>query len=501
MLYANVLDVITASIEQHTLLPEQGTVVVGVSGGADSLCLLHLLQRLCGPGKHYPGVSLCAAHLNHQLRGQASEEEAIAVQRLVLSWDLPIITGNTDVQALAVKEHRSIEEAARLARYDFLRSIAPGARIAVAHHQDDQIETLLLHWLRGNGLAGTIGLRPQQQDIIRPLLDVTHADTLAYCAEQAIQPFEDESNNDPRFLRNRIRHELLPLLKQLNPGIYATMLRTSEVMQVDLAWIEIQVDRHWSEVVRSEQEHAIELKLPSLLQLPISLQRHLLRRVTAQLNTGQSPLELRHYHLLERLSTQEMGGETRILHLPAGLRAVRRATSLELRHALSIQEPVLNTDAETVLPIPGCVPVPGTPWLAQTEWVPTTLMEQLRPALVQEDWTTVWRLLPVSAQTVYIDAAMLTGANEAFYVRRRRAGDRIRPLGMRSEKKVQDVFINKHIPREERDRLPLFFIQHHCAWLAGVQLDDRMRLTASTEGIIRLSIKPMGENVHDTTYG
>src|SRR5262249_23151680 len=157
-----------------------------VSGGADSLCLLHILHRLCGPGKRYPGIQLHAAHLNHQLRGPDSEQDALAVEQLVSSWGLPITIGRRDVLALARQQHRSLEEAAREARYAFLRELAQGQPIAVAHHQDDQVETLLLHWLRGGGLASTAGLQPRQRDIIRPLLNVTHTDTLAYCAQHQI---------------------------------------------------------------------------------------------------------------------------------------------------------------------------------------------------------------------------------------------------------------------------------------------------------------------------
>src|SRR5260370_31255249 len=165
---ANMLDTIRAYLEQHHLLPEQGTIVVAVSGGADSLCLLHLLHQLCGPGKQYPAVQLHVAHLKHQLRGQESERDATIVAQLARSWDLPVTIGSIGVSALARQEQRSLEDAARVARYRFLHEVAQGQLIAVAHHQDDQVETLLLHWLRGGGLASMVGLQPRQHDIILP---------------------------------------------------------------------------------------------------------------------------------------------------------------------------------------------------------------------------------------------------------------------------------------------------------------------------------------------
>ena len=295
------LDTIVAFIEQHQLLPAQGTIVVAVSGGADSLCLLHLLHQLCGaPEKLYPHLHLHVAHLNHLLRPEAHADAAY-ISQLAASWGLPVTIGTIDVSALARKEHQSLEEAARTARYRFLREVAQGQPIAVAHHADDQVETLLLHWLRGGGLTSMVGMQPRQQNLIRPLLAVSHADTVAYCQQHGLVPLEDASNTDPRFLRNRVRHELLPLLTSLNPGIRATILRNAEVIHTDVAWIEQQIDDLWPTVVLTVQETQITIDATALLALPLSLQRHLLRRVTAQLCAGQSPLELRHYLLIEQL--------------------------------------------------------------------------------------------------------------------------------------------------------------------------------------------------------
>src|SRR3989440_9756455 len=227
------LEKIATYIDQHRLFPPSGTIIVAVSGGADSLCLLHILNQLCGPDKRYPDLRLHVAHLNHKLRGEASFQDAAYVAQLASQWGLPVTIGEIDVPALARQERRSLEDAARTARYRFLREVAQGLVIAVAHHADDQVETLLLHWLRGSGLEGIVGMLPRQQDIIRPLLEVSHAETLAYCQAHDLVPLEDTTNSDPRFLRNRIRHELLPLLESLDPRIRSNLLRNAEVVRVD----------------------------------------------------------------------------------------------------------------------------------------------------------------------------------------------------------------------------------------------------------------------------
>lgn len=483
--------IVTTYIDKHQLLPSQGKVIVAVSGGADSLCLLHLLNRLCGQGKRYPGVNLHAAHLNHKLRGEASDRDAAIVGSIVESWGLACTLGEIDVAALARAERRSLEEAGRSARYRFLREVAQGQPIAVAHHADDQVESLLLHFLRGSGLTGMVGMLPRQHDIIRPLLEVRHAQTVAYCQEHAIEPLEDLSNVDPRFLRNRIRHELLPLLESINPGFHSTLLRNADVIRVDVEWLEAQVDACWPAVVVSEHDDAIKLSIEALLAQPLSLQRHLLRRVTARLCEGQSPLESRHYMLIEQLLGYHDRQE-RTLHLPHQLRVVRSfyEVTFERLHDCTATDAEATwnlQNAEVVqFPVPGRTRVPGTPWIATAEPVPAELMVEVREALRIEDWSEVWRLLPSTRHVVYVDADI---AGSILEVRTRRPGDRMQPLGMQHEKKLQDIFVDKHVARTDRGSIPIFFSASHCIWLAGVCLDERARLTSKTQQAVRLAIR------------
>ncbi len=507
----DIIGAVVKTIEEHELIPVQGQIVVAVSGGADSLCLLHILHRLCGPGKRYPAVQLHAAYLDHQLRGEAGAQDALAVASLAQAWDLPVTCGRIDVPALARRERRSLEDAARIARYHFLREVAQKGPIAVAHHRDDQVETLLLHWLRGGGLASMVGLQPRQQDIIRPLLFITHAQTTAYCATYQLPVQEDASNSDTRFLRNRIRHELLPLLEAMNQGFRETLLRNADIMQVDFAWIEEQVEQHWSTVVENvkdaEPDASIQLRIHTLLALPLSLQRHLLRRVSAHLSAGQSPLELRHYRLIEDLIHRDATNETLTLHLPQHIRVVRTGDLLVFKSIPEQPGPPEHHNfslltEEARLTLPGQVPVPGTSWIAMADSVPEAVLQEVYPALQHQNWDTVWSILPTTRYAVYVDADKLGDNSDRalpeLRVRTRRDGDRLQPLGMKHEKKVQDVLVDSHIPRETRAQIPLFFSATHCIWLAGVHLDERVRLTSETKHIVRLAII---HNTHDTHEG
>ncbi len=477
-------------IEQHALLPARGTIVVAVSGGADSLCLLHVFYTLCGKGKRYPDIHLHVAHLNHQLRGEESELEAQQVAQLSTSWSLPYTIGTTNVPILAQEERRSLEDAARVARYRFLREVAQGQTIAIAHHQDDQVETLLLHWIRGGGITSMIGLQPRQQDIIRPLLSVTHAETLAYCALHGLTPIEDTSNNDTRFYRNRIRHSLLPLLETMNANIRSTLLRNAEVMRVDAEWIDTQVEQAWPTVVYV-QDAVLTLSIAPLRRLPLSIQRHLLRRVTSILSAGQSPLELRHYLLIEQLMQRETAIHDVTLDLPNALIVRRTNDSLifrrpDTREVSTISMFQQGVGEEVSCSVPGSIFLQGTSWLAVAELLAEETLYKVRQALAHQDWQDVWRLLPTTSHTVFLDAEYV---GQKLSIRTRRPGDRLRPLGMKHEKKVQDILIDKHIPRDQRDTFPFFFnADGFPVWLGGVCVDDRARLTEHTQRIVCLKL-------------
>lgn len=483
------LATIASYIEQYCLLPTEGVVVVAVSGGADSLCLLHILNRLCGAGKRYPRLALHVAHLNHMLRGEEGARDAAHVAQVASAWGLPVTIGEVDVPALARAEHLSLEEAARVARYHFLREVARGQPIAVAHHADDQVETLLLHMLRGGALSGMVGMLPRREDIIRPLLAVRRSDILAYCREHHIVTVEDSSNTDLHYLRNRVRHELLPLLETMNPAIRATLLRNMEVVRVDMHYIEAQVDTIWSAVVISGQDDHFVLSVSALLVQPLSLQRHLLQRITAHLRGGQSPLEPRHYTLIEhflQLFSHSTSGEQRILQLPAQLRLARTLHTMHIYREQAESVAAFSASAEEgLLTIPGHIAVAGTAWRAMAAMLPADSVQAVLPALARADWAHVWQLLPTDRHTIYIDGDTV---DTMLTVRTRRPGDRIRPLGMANEKKVQDILVDQHIARAERGSIPLFFSAGQCIWLGGICIADSIRLTSATRRIVRLTI-------------
>ncbi len=364
---------VARALATHRPFASGAPVVVAVSGGPDSLCLLGTLLAL--REAKYPDApdELVVATFDHGVRGAASAADAQWVADFAAARGLRCVGGRGDALAVARSERLSLEDAARRLRYAFLRRVASevGAdRICLGHTRDDQAETIALNWLRGAGLAGLAGMRPVEGDLVRPLLDVTHAQTRAYCAAQGWQAHEDPTNDDPRYTRNRIRHELLPLLETFNPNLRQTLTRNADLIADDERYLDAQTDAAWPNVLvhdappaptlpiatqpspvnspsprgggaRGEGAPAITFALDALQEQPLALQRRLLRRAAQRLlagnvtdtldatpNTSAQPLEARHIALLERLLTSGHTGAT--LDLPNGLRARRDYITLTI---------------------------------------------------------------------------------------------------------------------------------------------------------------------------
>ncbi|MDE3230057.1 MAG: tRNA lysidine(34) synthetase TilS, partial [Chloroflexota bacterium] len=316
--------VVARAVAGGALWPAGATVVAAVSGGADSLCLLGTLLALREARQSGAPGEIVVATLDHGLRGAAGAEDARWVAELAASLGLRCIAGQVDARAHAKARRLSPEDAARRLRYTFLRRVAGevgAARIALGHTLDDQAETVLLHLLRGSGLDGLAGMRPLRGDLARPLLELTHAQTVAWCAARGWLPREDVTNRDERYLRNRVRRRLLPLLEAYNPGVRRTLARNAAYIADDLALLEALTDEAWAEAVVGEDAARIELRLASLREAAPALRRRLLRRAARRLASDDATeaggLEARHMALIERLIA---GGRTgAMLTLPDDL--------------------------------------------------------------------------------------------------------------------------------------------------------------------------------------
>jgi tRNA(Ile)-lysidine synthetase-like protein len=313
-------------IARHELFTPRCTVVVGVSGGADSLCLLHVLRELA------PSLELRVhvAHLNHGLRGAEAADDAEFVQDLAAAWGLPATVASEDVQGYADEHRLALEEAARQVRYAFLAStaVASGARhIAVAHHADDQAETVLMHFLRGSGVGGLRGMLPvtpltdyralsaraavdaQAVLLVRPLLAERRVEIEAYCAEHGLVPRIDTSNADTRIYRNRLRHQLLPVLRGYNPNIESVLTHTADVMAGDYELLQKAAEDALEAIAVPGQSQGpgVAFHLQPWRDLPLGLQRATIRLAVIRLRRTLRNINWEHVEHAVRVGRE---GET-----------------------------------------------------------------------------------------------------------------------------------------------------------------------------------------------
>jgi tRNA(Ile)-lysidine synthase len=483
-------------------------VVVGVSGGPDSLCLLHVLNRLCG----VYCIELHVAHLNHKIRGREADADAAFVAGLADEWGLPCTFEARDVPTLAREKKLSLEEAARRARYAFLAEVAEqvGAkRIAVGHNADDQTETVLMHWLRGAGLAGLRGMlpaislsdyrllegaRPELDEgedgrqyngrgefngqkstsftLIRPLLEVTRAEIEAYCAEHSLQPRFDRSNLDTTYYRNRLRHELIPYLESYNPGIREVVRRSAKVIADDYAYLRAELDHFWPQVVVSESDKAIQFDLAAWQSLPTSFQRSTLRQGIHRLRRSLRNINWIHVEDA-RLALLEKPAGTQVT-LPQGLMltmSYRTFTVADEGYVeLPTDLPLLAVDS-LPLAIPGTTPLPESRWRVEAR------------LLSKSELPAGWEDNPDSWQA-FLDHGV-TGAE--LILRRRQPGDRFQPLGLGGRQTtLREFMINVKIPAPWRHLVPIVASPQHIVWLAGWRVDEGARITKSTKRVLHL---------------
>lgn len=456
--------------KENQLITARQKLVVAVSGGADSVCMLDILAKL----RRELGLELHIAHLNHRLRGEESDADARYVADLSARLKIPSTVESRDVDAYRQQHRLTPEEAAREVRYSFLADVARTAGthlIAVGHTRDDQLETILMHLIRGSGTRGLRGLLPVSRwlsgkdkvTIIRPLLDISHEETTAYCSQHKLCPRTDASNASLVPLRNRIRHELLPQLRQYNPNIAEALLRTARIAAADLDFVDGEAEKIREKAARKLKNTVVFDK--KLFQtLPPSLQRHLLRMSIESLLGNIKDVEAAHIEEIMNVLEKPSGRKT---VLPCGLTFTVEYDRYLLASDSAALSPYPVLKGETRLNIPGKTALPG--WSIRAEVIAPPL-----PAEAPDEFTANFDL----AKT-----------GDVLLVRPRRPGDRFQPLGMSQTKKLNQFMIDEKIPRSWRTRIPIVAAAARIIWVVGYRIDACARVTPGTKRVLRLSFK------------
>jgi len=468
------LPLVRKSLIENKISPDQ-TVVVGVSGGADSLCLLHYLVK--------GGFRAVAAHLDHGLRPD-SGSDADFVRDFSKGLGFPAVIKSADVEDYADQNKLSIEEAARDVRYRFLFETAAekdARAVLVAHHADDQVETVLMHMLRGTGLAGMRGMEASSLTpdwsadipLVRPLLGVWREQILQYNAGHGIIPRIDESNQDTTYYRNRLRHELLPYLEGYNPNIRQVIWRLADTAAVEYQVLESRVDEAWDLIAVDGGEGYVGLLREVLRKQPLGGQRGLLRRAVSVLRPGLRDID--HAAVERARSFVEAPSNSGQADLIAGLKLENDGELLYIKEwGVMHQGGGLPHVLEPlVLPLPGSLEL-SPHWVISAEMVETG--EEQRKQVVDN----------VDPHTAWLDAGPVAGP---LVVRPWLAGDRFSPLGMPGKTvKVGDFFINQKVPQQVSGQWPLLVCGDKIVWVVGMQIAHDWRVTADTQKMVKLRL-------------
>ncbi len=457
-------------IQENHLVSSQHRLLVAVSGGPDSVCLLHILANL----REELDIRLHVAHLNHQLRGAESEADAHYVSNLAQQLGIPAIIGQRDVKSYQAQARLSLEEAAREVRYAFLAEVAESieaSRVAVGHTLDDHIETILMHLIRGTGTRGLRGLQPStiwqssknSLTVVRPLLSVSRQETAGYCHTHQLMPRIDASNLSLSPLRNRIRHQLLPLLQSYNPRVAEALLRTARIAGDDLTFLDKEIASVWDKIAQ-KQGNTVILDKEKFLELPSALKRHLLRTAIEKLLGNLKDIETRHIEAIMTALTKPAGKR---LSLPRGL-----IFSIEYNKYL------LGPDPAALSPFPPLnaeFPIRITGETVISNWrIEATTIE--REQMTEKDKDFI----------AYFD---FNKVGDKLIVRPRQPGDRFQPLGMSQPKKLGEFMIDAKIPRAWRQRIPIVCSPRHILWVVGWRIDERVKVTDNTRQVLRLEFK------------
>ena len=483
---------IAAALTEHDLAGAR--LLVAVSGGPDSLALLHALWQL----RDEYGLTLVGAHLNHNLRGAESYADAEFAAATFKRLGMPYTVDSADVASYRRTHRLSLEDAARRVRYTFLADAAAkhdSHAIALGHTADDQAETVLMHIIRGSGLEGLRGMRTldrraiggRKTTLFRPMLNVSRAQTQAYCDALNLQPRIDASNLSPEFLRNRIRMELLPMLESLNPSVRDALMRLSRNATQDGDYLSARAAELWDDAAQSDDGSALRLDTRALSGEHAALQSRVLRRAIEAAGGEAATSETTQRHVLDMMTLIDAPGKT--LHLPGGLTFATDYDKAYIGSAAAVADalaPLPPIRGEVSVPVPGEARVQG--WRVRASVTTNIDGQDVPDELEQKN--------PVhSGKFDFSEVLDLDRVGEGLRVRGRLPGDRFQPLGMQQSKSLREFMIDARIPRRWRDGLPLIVSDRGIACIPGWRIAHWARVTDATRQMLRLELSYNGQDL------
>ncbi len=451
----DILKKVNNTIKRYAMLYGGERVLIALSGGPDSVCLLHLLHELRKQWK----ISLEALYVDHGLRPDETEREKRFCKEIAERLGVGFNTVEVDVRTYAEREGLSLQEAARVLRYHALEQEAirtESDRIATGHHADDQAETVVMRLIRGSGRRGLSGIPPVRGKIIRPLIEVQKTEIERYLQERGLKFLTDSSNLKKDYLRNRIRQEVIPVLKRFNPNLTKTLSRVASVLREEDEYLDIQVAKALMRLISRKSDKSVELFLSPLETMERVILRRALLRVIDE-TRGLREIGVEHIEEIIRLIQEGSTGAR--IYLPGGIRVIKSYSTLTITSQAPerVGEYTLNVPGETVVKEAGLVLISSI----------TAEKDNLGDGRYE----------------VSLD---LDSLSFPLRIRARQKGDYFYPFGFGKRKKLQDFFVDEKVPRDVRDSVPIIVSGDDIVWVVGYRLDDRFKVLPSTRRVLKI---------------
>jgi tRNA(Ile)-lysidine synthase len=452
---------VRATVERYRMIQKGDTVIVGVSGGVDSVALLNVLMAL----RDEYDLSIVVAHLDHGIRGEESRREARFVRDLAQGLDLPFETAVADVPAMAERERISLQEAARKARYDFYEEVRKryhGQKVAIGQTADDQAETILMRVIRGAGLRGLKGIPPVRGGIyIRPLIETSREEVERLAAEKGLSYVIDSSNIKDIYLRNKVRHDLIPRLeREYNPSIRAGLTRMASILSREDDYLDREAEQLAARLIEADGEE-VGLDIPGLKASHGAICFRVLQKALA-IVVGGDLRRIKTVHLEAIFRLLAHRAPNKVLCLPDGVYVEKHYTKLFIRRG----------ERPAVFPFEYVVDAPGVTVL---EGLGKKLFTRIDPAEGR---------IPMGGDpnVAHLDDDKLA---HPLTLRSFERGDRFVPLGMKASKKVKDFFIDSKVPKALRRQIPLLVSGGVIAWVVGYRVSECFKLTEGSRRVLR----------------
>ena len=451
------------NIRKYNLIENGDNVVIGLSGGPDSMALLYILLEI-----EEIDFNIHIAHVNHGVRGEEALADEVFVEELANELNLPYYSTQVNMNKYAKDKGISSEEAGRELRYGFFRKILReigGGKIAVAHNKNDQAETLLMRIFRGTGIDGLRGMDFISEDIIRPILNIERSEIEKYLEDRNIEARLDYTNLETLYSRNKVRLELLPYIEEnFNPNIINTLWRTSRIATTDSDFLEKYMEKSYNNMMKKKGKHSIILNREDFLKEDQSIQQRVIRNAIIDINGSIQGITEKHIMGILELF---IGGNTgKSINLVENLIARTNYEEIIIEKKQDLEKVDYLYE----------IPLNNTVYIGELGLKVTTEIISIDNISFNN----------IDDFTKYFDLEKVSGK---LYIRNRKAGDKFTPYGMLGRKKIKDYFIDEKIPKDKRDEIPILIDKNNIIWVVGYRISDLYKIREGTEKVLKISFE------------